>query len=95
MSDTASADSGATGAVDGGHKDADNGKNAQKDSLGFFGRIALFVRQVIAELKKVTAPTRPQLLNYSAVVIVFVLAVMAFVLLVDFLIGKGTFWVFG
>jgi preprotein translocase subunit SecE len=68
----------------------DNGKKP-----GLFARIALFVRQVIAELKKVVAPTRSQLINYSIVVTIFVLIVMALVMLIDFIVGKLVFWSFG
>ena len=38
--------------------------------VGIFGRIARFVREVIAELRKVIWPTRKELLTYTAVVIV-------------------------
>jgi preprotein translocase subunit SecE len=62
---------------------------------GFFARVALFFRQVVAELKKVVRPTRSELVTYTGVVLAFVAVVMAFVTLVDFGIGKLTFWVFG
>ena len=62
---------------------------------GFFARIVLFVRQVVAELKKVNTPTRSELITYTTVVLVFVLVVMAFVTGIDFLIGKAVFWTFG
>jgi preprotein translocase subunit SecE len=62
---------------------------------GLFARIALFVRQVIAELKKVVRPTRSELITYTGVVLVFVAVVMAFVTVVDLGIGQLTFWVFG
>ena len=42
------------------------------ERLGRFGRMSLFLRQVIFELKKVVWPTREQLITYTAVVIVFV-----------------------
>ena len=63
--------------------------------LGLFARIALFVRQVVAELKKVVRPTRSELITYTSVVLVFVAVVMAFVTVVDLGIGNLTFWVFG
>jgi len=66
-----------------------------KDQLGFFGRIALFVRQVIAELKKVVSPSRAELLKLTGVVLVFVLIVMAFIGLLDYLIGLGVFHLLG
>ena len=62
---------------------------------GLFARIALFVRQVVAELKKVVRPTRSELITYTSVVLVFVAVVMAFVTVIDLGIGKLTFWVFG
>ena len=38
----------------------------------FFGSIGLFVRQVVAELRKVVRPTRNELITYTSVVLVFV-----------------------
>ena len=71
-------------------------KKSSKDARkGVFARIALFVRQVVAELKKVVRPTRSELITYTSVVLVFVAVVMAFVTVIDIAIGKLTFWVFG
>lgn len=61
----------------------------------WFGRIVLFFQQVIAELKKVITPTRKELLNYTAVVLVFVVIVMALVWLLDQLFGFLVVFVFG
>ena len=47
------------------------------------GRIALFFKQVVAELKKVTRPTNKELLNYTGVVLGFVTVVIAVVFLLD------------
>jgi preprotein translocase subunit SecE len=69
------------------------GKDEKKRGLG--ARIALFVRQVVAELKKVVRPTRSELLTYTSVVLVFVAVVMAFVTVVDLGIGQLTLWAFG
>jgi len=66
-----------------------------KERKGLFARIALFVRQVVAELKKVVRPTRSELIQYTSVVLVFVLIVMAYVGLLDFGLGQLTLWVFG
>ncbi|MDR3107776.1 MAG: preprotein translocase subunit SecE [Bifidobacteriaceae bacterium] len=68
---------------------------ATERRLGLIGRLVRFIRQVIAELKKVVRPTRQELITYSSVVMVFVLIVMAFIFGVDFLIGKLVMWVFG
>lgn len=67
----------------------------QEKKRGLFARIALFVRQVVAELKKVVRPTRNELFTYTGVVLVFVVVVMAFVTLVDLVVGRATFWIFG
>lgn len=98
MSETASADSGAEGTVDGGKNNAAANKAGGKkndNKRGFFGGIALYIRQVIAEMKKVVVPTRPQLINYSIVVVVFVAIVMLFVVTLDFGLGKAASAVFG
>lgn len=63
--------------------------------LGFFGRIALFFRQVIGELRKVVTPTRKELVKFTLVVLVFVVIVMALVYGLDTLFGFVTHIVFG
>jgi preprotein translocase subunit SecE len=62
---------------------------------GFFGRIVLFFRQVIAELKKVVRPTRSELMTYFVVVLVFVAAIGVYVGLLDVGFGQLVLWVFG
>ena len=56
---------------------------------------ALFVSQILDELRKVVRPTRSELVNYTIVVIVFVTFVMALVASVDFGFTKLVLWVFG
>lgn len=68
------------------------GKGRKK---GFFSKVKLFVRQVVAELKKVVWPTRNQLLTYTSVVLVFVLIVMGYIGALDFAVGRLVLWVFG
>lgn len=53
-----------------------------------------FYRQVVAELRKVVWPTRPQVVNYFFVVLVFVLIMMAFVSVLDYGFGKAAFKLF-
>ena len=60
-----------------------------------FGRIALFVRQVVAELKKVTWPTREQLGTYTTVVIVFVTVLALIVSVMDLGFTKAVLKIFG
>ncbi|MHA7153908.1 preprotein translocase subunit SecE [Arthrobacter sp. TMN-50] len=68
-------------------------KNAPK--RGFFGRIFLFVRQVVSELKKVVVPTRKELVRYTITVMIFVIIMMLIVTALDFLFGTAAVWVFG
>lgn len=60
-----------------------------------FGRIALFIRQVFGELKKVVTPTRKELFSYTAVVLVFVVVMMALVTGLDYGFGWLVSYVFG
>jgi preprotein translocase subunit SecE len=66
-----------------------------RQSLGIFGRIGLFYRQVVSELTKVVWPTRNQLTTYTAVVLVFVAFIIAVVSLLDLVLTKIIFLVFG
>ena len=54
----------------------------------------LFLRQVIAELRKVVWPTQQQVVTYFFVVLVFVLVMMAYVAGLDFGFGKAVFAIF-
>ena len=72
--------------------------NAKKDrgnSRGPFGRIALFIRQVIGELRKVVTPTRRELFSYTGVVLIFVIIMMALVYGLDILFAFVVNYVFG
>jgi preprotein translocase subunit SecE len=62
---------------------------------GVFARLALFLRQVVAELRKVVRPTRNELVTYTTVCIVFVAVVMAYVSALDIGFGKLVLLVFG
>lgn len=65
------------------------------EKRGLFSRIRLFISQVIAEMKKVTYPTRNETWTYFVVVIVFVTAVMAYTGLLDLIFGKLNALIFG
>jgi preprotein translocase subunit SecE len=54
-----------------------------------------FYRQIIAELRKVVWPTQQQLVTYLIVVLVFVIAMIAYVSLLDLGFGKAVFALFG
>ena len=46
-------------------------------------RAALFIRQVLAELSKVTKPTREELIKFTGVVLAFVAVVMVIISALD------------
>ncbi|WP_369699715.1 preprotein translocase subunit SecE [Nesterenkonia sp. Act20] len=62
---------------------------------GPFGKVLLFLRQVIDELKKVVVPTRRELVNYTTVVLVFVLVVIGIVTGFDAVFSRGAEALFG
>ena len=55
---------------------------------------ALFVRQVVAELRKVIWPTRNELATYTAAALVFVIVMSVIVLSLDWGFTKAMFWFF-
>ncbi|MGA8112565.1 MAG: preprotein translocase subunit SecE [Actinocatenispora sp.] len=59
------------------------------------GRLTRFVREVVAELRKVIWPTRKELITYAVVVIFFVAVILAIVGGLDYGFAKGALWVFG
>ena len=78
--------------------DEDIVANAKKDRVekrGPFGRIGLFLRQVVNELSKVVTPTRRELITYTLVVLVFVIIMMAIVSGLDIVFGWVVSYVFG
>ncbi len=62
---------------------------------GLWARLSLFMRQVVAELRKVIWPTRKELITYTWVVIVFVAVVTAIVGLFDLVFTRLALLVFG
>ena len=61
----------------------------------FFSRLALFIRQVIAELRKVIWPTRKELIAYTTVVLFFVLVMAGIIAAYDYVFTQGVLFVFG
>jgi preprotein translocase subunit SecE len=61
----------------------ENAKAAKASKRNFVARIILFFTQVISELKKVTTPTYKELLNYTGVVLAFVIIVMLLITFLD------------
>lgn len=68
------------------------GKRAKKGPLK---RLALFYRQIVAELRKVVWPTRNQLTTYTTVVIVFVVIMIGLVTVIDYGLSHAAKYVFG
>jgi len=78
------------------NKGAEGGKKSGKRAKkGLFARIALFYRQIIAELRKVVWPSRNDLIQYTTVVVTFVVVMMLLVAGLDWAFSKLSFWIFG
>jgi preprotein translocase subunit SecE len=58
-------------------------------------RLLRFLREVVAELRKVIWPNRKDLVTYTVVVLVFVSFMVTLVALLDYVFAKGIFAVFG
>ena len=90
-----------SGPVDGrpGVGGATSGRVAVRDGGSgkgsLFARLRRFLREVVAELRKVIWPTRNQLVTYTIVVLVFVSFMVALVSLLDYVFGRGVLFLFG
>jgi preprotein translocase subunit SecE len=56
---------------------------------------AVFLRQIVAELRKVIWPTRHELFTYTTVALVFIIVMVAIVTSLDYGFTKLVFAVFG
>lgn len=83
--------------VDGASEEGlvEQAKTDRATKKSWFGRMMLFFRQVIAELKKVVTPTRKELLSYTGVVLIFVVIMMILVWGLDQIFGLVVVFVFG
>jgi preprotein translocase subunit SecE len=72
---------------------ASGGRGTRKPA--YPARIALYNRQVVSELRKVIWPTRNELVTYTIVSVTFVVAMVAYVGLLDYGFTKVIFHVFG
>lgn len=79
-------------APDSKKKTRKGGKRAKKGPLK---RLALFYRQIVAELRKVVWPTRNQLTSYTGAVIVFVVLMIGLIMLFDYGLSNAAKYVFG
>lgn len=74
---------------------ADSNEPGDHKKLGFLGSIFKFLREVFAELKKVTTPNGKELAQYVLVVLAFVVFMLLLISGLDYLFGQGAFWLFG
>jgi preprotein translocase subunit SecE len=85
-----------TSAKKGEHKGRPTPTRDGKDSRsGFFARIFRFLKEVVAELRKVIWPTRKQMITYTAVVLVFVAFMVAVIAGLDLALAQGVSALFG
>ncbi len=69
--------------------------DSRVEKKNVFSRLALFIRQVVVELRKVIWPTRNELVNYTIVVVFFVLLMSGIIALYDFVFTRGVLFIFG
>lgn len=70
------------------------GSADEKSRGGPLGKLVLFIRQVIDELRKVVRPTRDELVSYTVALVVFLVILMAYVVGLDQLLVHLVDWVF-
>jgi preprotein translocase subunit SecE len=73
----------------------DRGSGKPSGTPGAWARLTLFLRQMVAELRKVIWPTRKELITYTWVVIVFVAVFTAIVALYDLVFTRLVLQLFG
>jgi preprotein translocase subunit SecE len=76
-------------------KSVKTAKGTVDESLGLFGRIARFIREVVAELRKVNWPSRNELITYTLVVVIFVVVMVSIVAGLDYGFASAVGKVFG
>ncbi|MGH3648251.1 MAG: preprotein translocase subunit SecE [Micromonosporaceae bacterium] len=92
----AKADSDAETKTRPGKGKADKAEKAKRPArVGPIGRLIRFVREVVAELRKVIWPTRKELLTYTVVVVIFVVVMLSIIALYDLGFARAMLWVFG
>ena len=70
-------------------------RGGRQARASLLGRLSRFLREVVAELRKVIWPTRRQLVTYTIVVLFFVSFMVALVWLLDLLFAQGVLLLFG
>jgi len=67
----------------------------REERVSPISRSVRFLREVVAELRKVIWPTRKELITYTVVVLVFVSFMVALIGVLDIAFAKGVLWLFG
>ncbi|MDN5931772.1 MAG: preprotein translocase subunit SecE [Pseudonocardia sp.] len=86
---------GSTPAGDGDKGRATAVRDGRPAKVSLPNRLIRFLREVVAELRKVIWPTRKQMVTYTIVVLVFVSFMVAFVALLDLVFAQGVTFLFG
>ena len=76
-------------------KEKAKAKKKKDEKPGFFGRIRNYFRAVRTEMRRVTWPSKKELVNYSLVVIASLVVVGVVIAVLDFVIGEGLFLISG
>jgi preprotein translocase subunit SecE len=63
--------------------------------MGAIGRVREFTQEVLAEFRKVTWPTRQELVNSTVVVIVVTVVLAFFLGMVDIVLARVVEWILG
>ena len=86
----------ATGRTGGkGHATPSRAATATEPKTSPIARLIRFLREVVAELRKVIWPTRQQMVTYTIAVLVFVSFMVALVFALDSLFAEGVALLFG
>ncbi|MDN5747596.1 MAG: preprotein translocase subunit SecE [Pseudonocardia sp.] len=70
-------------------------RDSRPEKASLSSRLTRYLREVVAELRKVIWPNRKQQITYTIVVLVFVSALVAFVALLDLVFSQGVTFLFG
>ena len=76
-------------------KKATKGRKSDEPSNNPFVFVFNYLKQVVAELRKVIWPNRKQMGSYTSVVLAFLVFMVTFIGLVDLGLAKLVLWVFG
>jgi preprotein translocase subunit SecE len=76
-------------------KKAKQARKSDEPSNNPFTFVFNYLKQVVAELRKVIWPNRKQMVSYTSVVLAFLVFMVTFISLVDLGLAKLVLWVFG